>query len=353
MTRKVFQINGREISNKYPPYIIAELSGNHNGSISRAKEIISVAKKTGVDAIKIQSYTPDTMTIKSDNKDFFIKQGLWKNRSLYDLYDEAHTPFHWHKKLFDHAKKIGITIFSSPFDESAVDLLESLDVPAYKVASFEIVDLPLIKYIAKKRKPMLISTGMANLDEIAQSVEIAKSSGCKDLLLFHCISSYPTTLKESRISAIKLLKKEFKVEVGLSDHTLGNMASIIATSFGASAIEKHFTLKRSDGGVDSEFSLEPHEMTNLVKDTIKAHNAISDESKMRSSSEKENMVFRRSIYFVDDVKKGEKFTKSNIRRIRPGYGLNCSFYPKLIGSICLKNAKKGDRVTKKHFMSSH
>lgn len=250
-------IGTREVSNKFPPYIIAEVSANHNGSIVRAKETILAAKKAGVDAVKIQTYTPDTMTINVQNPDFYIKDGLWKNRSLYDLYGEAYTPFEWHKELFLFAKEIGITLFSSPFDESAVDLLESLNVPVYKVASFEIVDLTLIRYIASKNKPMLISTGMASLNEIGEAIESARSVGNNKIALFHCISSYPAPIAETNLNSIQLLRKEFNIQVGLSDHTIGNLASVIATSLGASIIEKHFTINRSNGGVDSSFSLEP------------------------------------------------------------------------------------------------
>jgi len=249
MSNSRFYINNREISRYVSPYIIAEISANHNGSIIRAKETILAAKNTGVDAVKIQTYTPDTMTIDVQNDDFLIKEGPWKDRTLYDLYSEAYTPFEWHKELFKYAESLNITLFSSPFDESAVDLLDSLDVPAYKVASFELVDLPLIKYIASKQKPIFMSTGMASYEEIGNAIETAKVSGADSIVIFHCISSYPAPLSEANLQAINLLRNEFKIEVGLSDHTKGNMASIVATSLGASAIEKHFTLDRSDGGV--------------------------------------------------------------------------------------------------------
>ena len=259
-------LNGRKISSSHPPYLIAEISANHNGCIENALQTIKAAKESGVDAVKIQTYTPDTMTIESNSQDFIIKEGLWKNRTLYDLYKEAQTPFEWHEKIFNYADHLGITIFSSPFDESAVDLLEALETPAYKIASFELIDIPLISYIAKKGKPMLISTGMASIEEIGDALEAARSNGCNEIALFHCISSYPAPLKEANINMIKTLRKEFNVEVGLSDHTLGNIASIVATSVGASLIEKHFTIDRSNGGVDSAFSLEPKEMCNLVND---------------------------------------------------------------------------------------
>ncbi|MCL9783987.1 pseudaminic acid synthase [Vibrio sp. S4M6] len=348
MNNKFF-IESREISNNNPPYIIAEVSANHNGSIIRAKETILAAKNAGVDAVKIQTYTPDTMTIDVNNPDFYIKDGLWKGRSLYELYGEAYTPFEWHNELFSYAKDIGVTLFSSPFDETAVDLLESLNVPAYKVASFEIVDLPLIRYIAKKNKPILISTGMASIDEIANAIESAKSVGNNKIALFHCISSYPAPIDSANLNMIQILKNEFNVQVGLSDHTLGNLASVTATSLGATVIEKHFTLDRSDGGVDSSFSLEPDEMKSLVKDTRDAFSALGCCEFSRSSVEDSNKVFRRSLYFVEDVNEGDVITRESVRRIRPGFGLSAKFYDVVIGSVCLKPAKRGDRVTLEHF----
>ncbi len=349
MTANRFVINSREISRKYPPYIIAEVSANHNGSILRAKETILAARNAGVDAVKIQTYTPDTMTIDVHNPDFLIEYGLWKGRSLYDLYSEAYTPFEWHKELFAYAKDIGVTLFSSPFDESAVDLLDSLDALAYKVASFEVVDLPLIKYIAKKGKPILMSTGMASYNEIGEAIEAAKSVDNDKILLFHCISSYPTPLSEANLNMIPILQKEFGIQVGLSDHTIGNLASVLATSIGATAIEKHFTINRSDGGVDSTFSLEPVEMEALVNETKEAFNALGSNSFSRSSIEISNKMFRRSLYFVRDVDEGEVITKENVRRIRPGFGLEAKYFDRVIGSKCLIPAKRGDRVTLQHF----
>ena len=327
-----FSIDGREISVKSPPYIIAEISANHNGSIKRAKETIKAAKNAGADAVKIQTYTPDTMTIKHSSDDFIFNDGLWKGRTLYDLYTEAFTPFEWHKELFDYANNLGITIFSSPFDESAVDLLKNLNSPAYKIASFEIVDLPLISYIAKTKKPILMSTGMASLNEIREAIDTAKANGCTKIAIFHCISSYPTPLKEANIQAILKLKKEFNVHVGLSDHTLGNTASLVATSLGAPLIEKHFTLSRKDGGVDSPFSLEPHELVKLIKDINLAFSALGTKNNIRSNVETQNKSFRRSLYFVDDIKKGEIITKLHVRRIRPGLGLPPKYYKNVIGS---------------------
>jgi len=349
MTTNSFFINSREISRDHSPYIIAEVSANHNGSILRAKETILAARNAGVDAVKIQTYTPDTMTIDVNKPDFLIDDGLWKGRSLYDLYREAYTPFEWHKELFDYARKIGVTLFSSPFDESAVDLLDSLNAPAYKVASFEVVDLPLIKYIAQKNKPILMSTGMASYDEIGEALEAAKSVGNGNILLFHCISSYPTPLSEANLNMIPILQREFNIQVGLSDHTIGNLASILATSIGATAIEKHFTVNRSDGGVDSSFSLEPTEMEALVKETKEAFHALGSKSFSRSSVEDGNKIFRRSLYFVKDVDEGEVITNECVRRIRPGFGLEAKYFDQVIGSKCLVSAQRGDRVTMRHF----
>lgn len=349
MSNNEIIIGSRKISNSFSPYIIAEVSANHNGSIIRAKETILAAKNTGVDAVKIQTYTPDTMTIDVENPDFYISDGLWKGRSLYELYGEAFTPFEWHEELFSYAKEIGVTLFSSPFDETAVDLLEKLDVPAYKVASFEIVDLPLIKYIASKNKPILMSTGMASLDEVGNAIETARSVGNNNLALFHCISSYPAPISESNLNMIQILQREFNIQVGLSDHTIGNLASVLATSLGATVIEKHFTLNRSDGGVDSSFSLEPDEMQSLVNETKEAFSALGGSTFKRASIEEENKAFRRSLYFVDDVNEGDVITDDCVRRIRPGFGLDAKYYEIVIGSKCLKSAKRGDRVTFDHF----
>ena len=315
------KINNRVISNDNYPYIIAELSANHNGSIERAFESILAAKKAGADAVKIQTYTADTMTIDCDTDDFKISGGLWSGYNLYELYKEAQTPYEWHKPLFDYAKKIGITIFGTPFDETAVDLLEGLDAPVYKIASPEIIDLPLIKRVAQTRKPMIISTGMANLEEISEAVETAKENGCQDLVLLHCISAYPAPPEQSNLRTIADLSKKFKVLSGLSDHTMGTVVAITSVAFGACVIEKHFTLSRSDKGPDSDFSLEPHELKQLCEDTKIAQMAIGKSGYFLKDSEKEAIAFRRSLYVVADIKKGESFTLNNIRSIRPGLGL--------------------------------
>lgn len=338
-------IDGSTISTKSEPFIIAEISANHHGSLETALKTISKAKACGAGAVKMQSYTADTLTINSNKKDFLIKSGLWAGRSLYDLYSEAHTPFDWHKTIFEHAKREGITLFSTPFDESSVDLLESLQAPAYKIASFEIVDLPLIKKVAKTNKPLLISTGMASLDEIGNALQVASSNGCKQLALLHCISSYPASVDEANLKSIKVLKKEFGVEVGLSDHTIGHTASMLAVSLGASFIEKHFILDRSMGGVDSEFSAEPLELKELIDKCQLAYRALGDRKFKRARSEEANRVFRRSIYYVATLRSGDQVKEKDIRIIRPGFGLAPKYYHEILGKTLTTNVEPGDRVS--------
>ncbi len=335
------KINNRIISNQQPPYIIAELSANHNGSIERAFESIKAAKEAGVDAVKIQTYTADTMTIDCDRKEFQITGGLWDGYSLYDLYKEAQTPYEWHKRLFDYAKEIGITIFSTPFDETAVDLLEGLDTPAYKIASFEMTDLPLVKYVAQTKKPMIISTGMANLEEIKEVVRVAKENGCTDLILLHCISSYPTPAEQSNLQTIPDLAERFGVITGLSDHTMGTTVATTSVALGACLIEKHFTLSRSEKGPDSEFSLEPQELKQLCIDTKIAWQSLGQAGYEKKEAEKSNVKYRRSIYAVKDIKKGDKLTKENIKRIRPGFGLEPKYYEQVLGKIAKFDIKRG------------
>ena len=329
-------------SSKTKPFIIAELSANHNGSIERAFESIKAAKEAGADAVKIQTYTADTMTIPCDNDDFIIKGGLWDGWNLYDLYKEAHTPYEWHKPLFDYAQEIGITIFSSPFDKTAVDLLEELNTNLYKVASFEIIDLPLIKYIAQTKKPMIISTGMANLEEITEAVEVAKENGCQDLVLLHCISSYPAPVEQSNLLTIPDLAKRFNTIVGLSDHTIGTTVATASVALGASVIEKHFTLSRKDKGPDSAFSIEPKELKQLCIDTKIAWEALGEAGYELKKSEK--TTNRRSLYAVKDIKKGEEFTIENTRSIRPGHGLAPKYFETLLGTKVVKSIKKGTPI---------
>jgi N-acetylneuraminate synthase len=332
------------------PYIIAEISGNHNGSLDRAKELIKLAKENGADCVKIQTYTPDTMTIKSNKDDFLIKGGLWDGYNLWDLYDWAQTPFEWQKELFEYANNIGITMISTPFDESAVDLLESLSCPFYKVASFELTDLPLIKYIAQTKKPIILSTGMANEKEIKEAIDTIQAHGSGDFILLHCVSGYPTPVEEINLDTITLLKKKFQCEIGLSDHTLGNTSAILSIALGAKVIEKHFTFDRSEGGPDAEFSMEPHELKHLSENISLAHKAIGVGSFEMKSAEESNTKFRRSIYVVKNIKEGETLTKDNVRRIRPGYGLKPKEYEKLIGSIANKDLNKGTPLKKDDFI---
>jgi N-acetylneuraminate synthase len=340
----MIQINNRKIGESFYPYIIAELSANHGGSIERAKQSILAAKKAGVDAVKIQSYTPDTMTIDCDKEDFQIKEGLWKGTSLYNLYREAFTPYEWHKELFEYAAKIELTLFSTPFDESAVDLLEALDTPAYKIASFELTDLPLIEYIAKRNKPILISTGMGSLDEIEEAITTIKSCGNDQILMFHCISSYPAPTDQSHLLNIKLLASKFKVEVGLSDHTISGIASAVSIGLGVVAIEKHFKLDNDDCGPDASFSLLPAQLKELVEDSKQAWLAVGSKKFARSQVEKSNTIFRRSLYFVKDLSKGEVVTESDIRRIRPGYGLPPKYFKEIVGKKLIKSVERGDSV---------
>tara|TARA_A100001388_G_scaffold276701_1_gene265214 strand:- start:8735 stop:9784 length:1050 start_codon:yes stop_codon:yes gene_type:complete len=340
-----FRINERLISRDHAPFIIAEISANHNGSLKKAKASIKAAKNAGADAVKIQTYNPNTMTIDCDKEDFLIKGGLWDGYKLYDLYKEAHTPFEWHKDLFEFAKQIGITIFSTPFDETAVDLLEELNTPAYKIASFELCDLPLIKYVARKNKPLLMSTGMASLEEIEDAVSTAKENGCEKIFLFHCISSYPAPLEDANLKNINFLRKTFDLEVGLSDHTIGNTAAIASVALGASAIEKHFTLSRKEKGPDSEFSIEPEELSDLKLITSQTWSSLGREGLIRSEKEKSNKSFRRSLYFVKDLKKGSLINADDIRRIRPGYGIKPKFENAILGKKLIKDVEIGDSVT--------
>jgi pseudaminic acid synthase len=326
-----FSINGRPIGPDHPPYIVAELSANHNGSLDRALETIDAAQCCGADAIKVQTYTADTMTIDCDEPDFVVKGGLWDGYKLYDLYKWAQTPFEWHQAMFAHARQCGITVFSTPFDESAVDLLESLETPAYKIASFEVVDLPLVRYVARTGKPIILSTGMASEQEIEGAVNAAREAGCKDLLLLHCISSYPAPMDQANLRQIPELARRFRVATGLSDHTLGTSASVAAVALGACAIEKHFTLSRADKGPDSEFSIEPAELERLCLDTRDAWSAVGKAGFARPQAEEGSMVFRRSIYFVRDLPAGMVIGPEDIRRIRPGMGLAPRYFDDIVG----------------------
>ena len=340
MKKNNFTINGRSIGAGFKPYIIAEMSANHNGDLSAAFSIIDAAKVVGADAVKIQTYTPDTITLNAQTDDFQIKGGLWDGRTLYDLYQEAHTPWDWHKPLFEHAKKTGITIFSSPFDKTAIDLLEDLNAPAYKIASFEAIDLPLIGYAASTGKPMIISTGMADEEEISEAIDTAQSSGCTELAILHCVSGYPAPAEDYNLATISHMIEKFDLVTGLSDHTLDNTTAIASVALGASIIEKHFTLDRDGGGPDDSFSLEPGEMAALCRDTETAWLALGRVDYGRKSSEQGNVQFRRSLYFVKDMKAGEVITQDCIRSVRPGYGLPPKYFNQVLGKRVKKQIIK-------------
>lgn len=314
-------IAGRRIAADQPPYVIAEMSANHHGSLDTARRLIEVAKDSGADAVKLQTYRPDTITLDDDGEDFRIRGGLWDGRTLFDLYREAHMPWDWHAPLFEHARKVGITVFSSPFDATAVELLESLDAPAYKIASFEAVDLPLIRRVARTGKPLIISTGMADADEIAEAIAAARQGGCRELAILHCVSGYPAPASDYQLRTLPDMIERFGVVTGLSDHTLDNTTAIAAVALGAALVEKHFTLDRRGGGPDDSFSLEPADLAALVRDTRTAWQALGRVDYGRKSSEIGNAQFRRSLYWVKALKAGDPITADVVRSVRPGFGL--------------------------------
>lgn len=343
MNENHIAIGDHKIGRNYPPFIVAEMSGNHNQSSERALAIVDAAAQAGVHALKIQTYTADTMTLDINEREFLIsdKDSLWKNKSLYRLYEEAHTPWEWHKPIFERCRKHGIIGFSTPFDETAVDFLEQLDVPCYKIASFENTDLPLIRKIASTGKPVIISTGMATVSELDETVRVLRKEGCADIVLLKCTSTYPATPEDSNLLTIPHLRDLFQCEAGLSDHTMGIGVSVAAVALGASLIEKHFTLCRADGGVDSAFSLEPHEMASLVVETRRAWQALGKISYGHTKKEKASLGFRRSLYIVRDMNAGERLNKENLRAIRPGYGLAPKYYEIVIGKRVGQDVRKG------------
>lgn len=322
-------------------YIIAEMSANHAGNMEKAKEIIYAAKEAGADCIKIQTYTPDTMTIDCNNKYFRVENGIWAGENLYHLYQRAYTPWEWQMELKSEADKVGIDFFSTPFDRTSVDFLENIGVEFYKVASFELVDLPLIKYIASKTKPIIMSTGMGTLEEIEDAVHTVQNNGNGQLVLLKCASSYPAITDEMNLASLVNMKKIFQVPVGLSDHSMGSIGAVTAVALGASVIEKHFCLGRETESPDASFSMNPEEFKQMVKDIRQAELAIGKITYGPSAHEKDNIIFRRSVFCVKDIKKGEKLTEKNIRIIRPGYGMLPKYYPELLGKVALQNLKRG------------
>lgn len=338
-------IAGRPIGPEHPPYVIAEMSGNHNGDLRRALALVESAAEAGADAVKLQTYTADTMTIDHPGTEFRIQGGLWDGKTLYELYDWAHTPWEWHKALFARGKDLGMAVFSSPFDASAVEFLEGLGAPAYKIASFEAVDLPLIEKAAKTAKPVIISTGMADLTEISEAVDTARRYGSGEIVLLHCISGYPTPPEESNLLTLPDLARRFGVVTGLSDHTLGTAVAVAAVALGANVIEKHFTLRRADGGPDAAFSLEPDELAELCRTCRTAWTALGAATYDRKPSEQSNATFRRSLYIVEDIAAGEPFTKKNLRAIRPGRGLPPKHLKDFLGQKAKQDIARGTPVS--------
>jgi len=339
------KINGDRVSTDSSPYIIAEMSANHNGNIDNAYKILDMAKHCGANAVKMQTYTPDTITMDIKSNEFKIDGGLWDGRYLYDLYSEAHTPWSWHKPLFEYAKKIGITIFSSPFDNSAVDLLEDLDVPAYKIASCEAIDLPLIEYVAQTGKPMIISTGMADAEEIQEAIEAAREGGCKELAILHCVSGYPAPAGDYNLRTLVDMQQKFGLVTGLSDHTIDNTTAIASVALGASIIEKHVTLDRNGGGPDDSFSLEEEGLKELCVGAKTAWKSLGKVDYGRKSSEQASVKFRRSLYFVKDINAGDLITDEYIMSIRPGFGLPPKYYEQVLGKIAKCDIKHGTPVS--------
>lgn len=339
----MIRIGSRQVGRQHPPFVIAEMSGNHNQSLDRALEIVEAAAKSGARGLKLQTYTPDTMTIDLDEGEFHIgnAKSLWAGTSLYKLYGQAYTPWEWHEPIFARARALGLTPFSTPFDDTAVDFLERLDVPCYKIASFENTDLPLIRRVAATGKPLIISTGMATAAELDESVRAAREAGCTQLILLKCTSTYPATPENTNILTIPHMRELFGCEVGLSDHTMGTGVAVASIALGATVIEKHFTLRRADGGVDSTFSMEPAEMAQLVVESERAWQALGQVSYGATEAEKGSIQFRRSLYLVKDLKAGETLSRDNVRAIRPGWGLPTKYLPQVLGRAVRRDVKRG------------
>lgn len=337
------KIADKQIGRNSAPFVIAEMSGNHNQSLERALKIVEAAARSGAHGLKIQTYTPDTMTIDLDEREFHItdSKSLWADTSLYKLYGEAYTPWEWHKPIFDRARELGIIPFSTPFDDTAVDFLEELDVPCYKIASFENTDIPLIRRVAATGKPLIISTGMATVAELDETVRVARDAGCKELILLKCTSTYPATAENTNILTIPHMRDLFSCEVGLSDHTMGMGVSVAGVAMGATVIEKHFTLDRADGGVDSAFSMEPAEMAQLVVETERAWQALGQVRYGPTEAEKKSIQFRRSLYVVQDIKAGDALTRENVRAIRPGFGLPTKYIEIVLGKTVKRDVPRG------------
>lgn len=338
-------IAGRFVGEAMPPYIVAELSANHGGSLERALAAMEAAKAAGADAVKLQTYTADTLTIDHDGPEFRINGGLWNGRRLYELYQEAHTPWDWHKALFAKGRALGVTVFSTPFDDTAVALLEELQAPAYKIASFEIVDLPLVRRVAATGKPVIMSTGMASPEEIKESIDAFRASGGRELILLHCVSGYPTPVEQSNLRRIPKLMADFGYAAGLSDHTLGIEVALASVALGACMIEKHFTLRRADGGPDAAFSIEPDELAALVRGVRAVFAGLGTGADTRPEVEKASMAFRRSLYVVRDMAAGEPFTHENVRSIRPGYGLAPKHLPDILGRTADRAIVRGTALS--------
>lgn len=343
------KIDNLQIGLEQRPYIIAEISANHNGSIDTAKKLIQLAQVNGASAVKLQTYTSDTITLDSDSPDFQIKTGLWQGRTLYELYEQAHTPWEWHAELFAHAQQLGITIFSSPFDKTAVDLLESLETPAYKIASFEIVDHDLISYVGSTGKPLIISTGMASKDEIEEALQVATQSGARDIALLHCLSAYPAPASQYKLNTIGHMRRDFGCEIGLSDHSLGNELAIASIALGASLVEKHFTLDSSGSGPDDSFSMDPEQLSRLRASLDLVHDSLGFDNYAIQDAEVESIQFRRSLYFVCDKSAGQKLALEDLRSVRPGFGMPPKYLESIVGRELVRDVKFGDRVSPECF----